>query len=241
MVNRALRTFAVLALAAAPAAAQGSGDWSVTVYLQQSFPKQTNTNRQIAEINAAFGTRFEDWDDTVNLSAGALFLKRVSPRWLAGVEVDASRGSIGGTEKVATEAGPAELSFEQKYDLYADLLAAAHFLPCPSCRRVVPFALLAAGVGYEKDETTLTLRNDFLDSGLRAESDGTFPVYTAGLGVDVPLPAGGRWYLEAGVAYFWGRLKHRVPATGDLAPSPEVLADTDSTGPNYWIGVGRRF
>jgi hypothetical protein len=32
-----------------------------------------------------------------------------------------------------------------------------------------------------------------------------------------------------------------LPARGSLAPAPEVLADTDSTGPNYWLGVGRRF
>ncbi len=241
MATRALWTLAALVLVAAPAAAQPGGEWSLTVFVQQSFPKQTNTNRQIAEINAAFSTRFEDWDDATNLSLGTTLFRRVSPRWLVGLEADASRGSIGGTETVLTEAGPAELRFEQKYDLYADLLGVAHFLPCPSCRRVVPFALLGAGVAYEKDTTTLTLRNEYLDSGLRAESDGTFPVYTTGLGVDVPLSPGGAWYLEAGAAYFWGRFKHQVPANGDLAPSPEVLADTDSTGPNYWIGIGHRF
>jgi opacity protein-like surface antigen len=234
-----------LAASGAPAAAQaqgaghGGGVWSLTLYGQESFPKQTNTNDQIAEINRTFGTHFEDWDDTHNLSL-QLF-RRVSPRWQLGLEVDGSRGSIGGTETVLTEAGPAELEFEQKYDLYADLLGVAHFLPCPSCRRVTPFVLLGAGVAYEKDTTTLTLRNEYLDSELTADSDGTFPVYTAGLGLDVPVPAGGPWYLEVGTAYFWGRFEHRVPARGDLAPAPEVLADTDSTGPNYWIGIGRRF
>ncbi len=241
MRNRVLRTLAALVVGAAPAAAQAGGAWSLTLYAQQSFPKQTNTNQQIAEINDVFGTHFEDWDDATNLSLGVQLFRRTSTRWQLGLEVDGSRGSIGGTETVLTEAGPAELEFEQKYDLYADLLAVAHFLPCPSCRRVTPFVLLGAGVAYEKDTTTLTLRNEFLDSGLRAKSDGTFPVYTAGLGVDVPVPANGAWYLEAGAAYFWGRFKHQVPARGDLAPAPEVLADTDSTGPNYWIGIGRRF
>ncbi len=249
MTHRVGPTLAALALAAAAATApaqaqttdQSGGLWSLTLYGQESFPKQTNTNDQIAEINRAFGTHFEDWGDTHNLSVGLQLFRRVSPRWQLGLEVDGSRGSIGGTETVLTEAGPAELEFEQKYDLYADLLAVAHFLPCPSCRRITPFVLFGAGVAYEKDTTTLTLRNEFLDSGLRANSDGTFPVYTAGLGIDVPVPANGAWYLEAGAAYFWGRFKHQVPARGDLAPAPEVLADTDSTGPNYWIGIGLRF
>lgn len=241
MTIRSLRALAALLLGAAPAAAQGAGPWSLTVYVQESFPKQTHTNRQIAEINAVFGTDFEDWDDVHNLSLGAQLFRRVSPRWQVGVEVDVSRGSVDGTETVLTEAGPARLSFEQEYDLYADLLAVAHFLPCRECRRAVPFVLAGAGMGYEEDTTTLTLRNELLDLGLRAESDGTFPVYTVGVGVDVPVPAGGRWYLEAGVAYFWGRLEHHVPVEGELAPAPEVLADTDSTGLNYWIGVGRRF
>lgn len=241
MTIRSLRALAALLLGAAPAAAHAAGAWSLTLYVQESFPKQTHTNRQIAEINAVFGTDFEDWDDVHNLSLGAQLFRRVSPRWQLGVEVDVSRGSVDGTETVLTEAGPARLSFEQEYDLYADLLAVAHFLPCRSCRRAVPFVLAGAGVAYEEDTTTLTLRNELLDLGLRAESDGTFPVYTVGVGVDVPIPAAGPWYLEAGAAYFWGRLEHHVPVAGELAPSSKVLADTDSTGPNYWVGVGRRF
>jgi len=241
MANHRLWAAAALVLGTLPASAQSSGPWSLTVYLQESFPKQTNTNRQIAEINATFGTDFDDWDDVHNLSVGAQLFRRVSPRWQVGVEADVSQGSIDGTETVATEAGPARLAFEQKYDLYADVLAVAHFLPCNACRRAVPFVLAGAGFGYEDDTTTLTLRNELLDLGLRAESDGTFPVYTVGVGIDVPVPADGRWYVEAGVAYFWGRLRHRVPVAGELAPSAEVLADTDSTGPNYWVGLGRRF
>jgi hypothetical protein len=36
-------------------------------------------------------------------------------------------------------------------------------------------------------------------------------------------------------------MTNQVPATGDLAPSPRVTADTDLTGPNYWLGIGHSF
>jgi hypothetical protein len=48
------------------------------------------------------------------------------------------------------------------------------------------------------------------------------------------------WYAEIGISCSWVRLKHDVPASGSMAP-PTVTADTDSTGPNVWLGIGRRF
>lgn len=229
----------VLALAGAAGAA--AAEWTLNVYLQEAFPKQTRTNAQIAEINGMFGTDFEDWDDIHNLSLGAQLLRDVSPRWRVGLEADWSRGSISGSAEIETEAGPARLEFEQRYSTFADLLAAAHWRPCRDCRRVEPFVLLGAGVAWEEDRTTLTLRNEHLDEDLRVDHDGFYPVATAGIGIDVPLSARRRTFLQFGTAYFWGRLEDTVPMRGSLAPAAEVVADTDSTGPNYWIGVAWRF
>ena len=229
--------WALAALAALPTAAAES---SFDLYVQEAFPKQTRTNAQIAEINAAFGTDFDDWDDTHNLSLGAKWLWRVAPRWRVGVEVDWSRGAIDGAATVDTPAGPARLEFEQRYSIFANLLAAAHFLPCPACRRGEPFVLLGVGVAYERDHTTLTLRNDFLDDALRADHDGAFPAATAGVGIDLPISRRRPLFLQLGVAYYWGRLEERVPVRGSLAPAPEAIADTDSTGPNYWVGLSWR-
>ena len=231
----------LLVVLAGPAWAQVAPEWAVTGYLQEAFPKQTRTNQQIAEINQIFGADFDDWDDVHNLSLGVKLLRRVSPRWLAGLELDYSAGAIDGSATVPTEAGPAAVDFEQRYSVFADFMVAAHWQPCRGCERAVPFVLLAAGIGYEKDRTTLTLRNAYLDEELRVDNDGWFPAATAGLGLDVPFGERRLWYGELGVAYFWGRLEHHVPALGSLAPAPEVLADTDSTGPNYWVGVGWRF
>ena len=47
-------------------------------------------------------------------------------------------------------------------------------------------------------------------------------------------------FLQVGTAYFWGRLEEEAAAQGSLAPAPQVTADTDSTGPNYWIGLSWR-
>jgi len=212
-----------------------------TFYLQQSFPKQTVTNQQIQQINQMFGVNFDDWSDVANLSVGAQLFKRVSPYWKVGVQVDYSAGAIKGSQTITTEAGPAELSFEQRYHSYFDVYAVAHFLPCPNCSKVVPFIYGGVGYGYESDRTTLTLRNEFLDEGLKVENDGWFPTYSAGVGIDVPLSSKDTWYLEFGGAYVWARMINTVPASGSLAPAPEVTADTDFTGPNYWLGIGLKF
>jgi|GEM_PF-1876714 len=232
----------LVACAAAPAAAQEQGrDRWFNVFLQQSFPRQDTTNAQIDEINGMFGTGFDTWDDVVNLSLGLQLFWRVSPYLRMGAELDLSQGQIDGEETVDTLAGPARLKFIQRYSVFTSALLVAHVLPCPSCERVKPFILAAAGVGYEEDRTQLTLNNSFIYEQLVVENDGAFPVYTAGCGLDIPFAKGSDWYGIVGIAYYWGRLDHYVSAEGSLAPAPEVRADTDSTGPNYWLGVGRRF
>ncbi len=248
-VTRNLRTAATLvaavaclgSLGGAPAYAANPAPWYFTFYLQQSYPTQTNTNLQIQQINQMFGSEFEDWSDVANLSVGTQLFRRVSPYWKVGVQLDYSAGAIKGNATVATEAGPANLAFEQRYDTYFDVYAVAHFLPCPSCTKAVPFIYGGAGIGYEKDRTTLALTNDVLNEGLRVDNSGWFPTYSAGLGVDIPLSSNDRWYVELGGAYVWARMTKTQPATGSLAPAPEVTADTDFTGPNYWVGFGVKF
>ncbi|WP_257311856.1 outer membrane protein [Geothrix fuzhouensis] len=215
--------------------------WTATVYVQQSWPKQTETNRQIKDINAAMGSSFKTWDDVANLNLGLQVYRDLHPLWKAGVELDYSRGKIDGTSTVDTPAGPATLRFEQKYSVYADLLFLVQFRPIGTDHRWIPFFQAGAGMAYEKDRTLLTLRNDVLDETLvRVDNDGWFPMFTAGIGVDLYLSDHRTWYAEAGASYTWARLKHDVSASGSLVP-PTVKADTDSTGPNVWLGIGRRF
>jgi hypothetical protein len=222
-------------------AQEASAPWTATVYLQQSWPKQTETNRQIKDINAAMGTSFKTWDDVANLNLGAQVYRDLDPRWKLGLELDYSRGKIDGAATVATLAGPATLRFEQKYTIYADLLLLAQFRPLGANRRWVPFLQAGAGLAYEKDRTLLTMRNPVLDETLvHVDNDGWFPMYTFGVGVDVYFSDKRAWYAEAGASYSWARLKHDVSASGSLVP-PTVKADTDSTGPNVWLGIGRRF
>jgi len=225
----------VVTVAAPRAVAQGTEEsrwW--TLYIQRSWPKQTNTNAQIQMINDTFGSNFDTWDDVTNLSVGTQLFWRVNRTMRLGIELDFS--------PVPTEeAGPANLKFVQNYSMFATVLAAAHFMPCPSCDSVKPFILLAAGYAYERDTTQLTLHNTFFYERLEVLNDGWFPVLTFGAGIDVPLSRESPWAVQLGAAYYWGRLKHMVPARGSLAPAPEIEADTDSTGPNVWIGVVRSF
>ena len=240
----ALRRLAVVVAAAAAvagAAQAQTGERAFTLLLQQGFPKQTNTNKQIDQINATFGTDFDTWDDVANLNIGGTMFWRVLPTLQVGFEIDYSQGEISGAATVPTEAGDARLRFKQRYSIYADAMAVAHWLPCERCTTVRPFVLGGLGVGYEKDRTTLTLRNDYLDESLRVDNDGTFPVFTAGVGIDAYVFGNPTWYFQVGGAYYWGRLKHKVAASGSLAPSPTVEADNDTTGPNYWIGIGHTF
>ena len=230
-----------LLLAAGASAQTGNADWFVTAYLQQSFPKQTNTNLQIEQINDMFGVDFDTWDDVPNLNLGLQLFRQLSPSWKVGLQLDYSAGAVDGVATVDTEAGPARLAFEQEYSTYADVYAIVHYLPCPTCRNLVPFVLGGVGIAYEEDTTTLTLTNDFIDEYLLVENDGYFASYTAGLGFDWYVGPERRWYVIVGGAYVWARMKNTVPAEGGLAPAAEVLADTDVSGPNYWIGIGRRF
>jgi len=231
----------LVALAPAARAADDGKPYYFTFYLQQSWPKQTATNAQIQQINQMFGANFDDWSDVANLNVGLQLFKRVSPHWKLGLQLDYSQGAIEGHTTVPTEAGDAQLSFEQRYSIYIDLYLVAHYLPCVSCTRVVPFVYLGGGVGYEKDRTTLTLGNQYFSQGLQVDNSGSFPTFSAGVGIDVPLSSTKPWYLELGVAYVWARMTNTVPATGELAPAPTVTADTDFTGPNVWIGFGTRF
>jgi len=231
----------VAAVFCVPAGAASDGSREFTVYIQQAWPKQTTTNEQIHDINRIFGTDFDDWGDVANLSAGGQVWWPFRPGLQFGLQVDLGSGSIEGAEQVMTEAGPARLSFEQQYDLYADVYGVVKWKPWPEMQHVRPFLYAGLGIAYESDTTTLRLRNEVIDSHLRVENDGWFPTYTAGLGLDVPFTEQRRWYFEVGVAYVWSRMTNEVPASGDLAPTPTVTADTDLTGPNYWLGVGRSF
>ena len=222
-------------------AQEAASPWSGVLYLQQSWPKQTEANRQIKDINAAFGSGFKTWDDAANLNLGLLVFRDLDARWKLGLELDYSRGRISGTQTVDTLAGPATLAFEQKYSVYADLLVVAQFNPWGRQGRWIPFLSAGFGIAYDKDRTLLTLRNDLLDETLvQVDNSGWFPMLTAGAGVDVYLTERRTWYAEAGLSYSWARLKHQVAASGSLV-NPQVTADTDSTGPNVWLGVGRRF
>jgi len=234
---------AAVALSFAPwaAAQQPQGTRTFTLYLQQAFPKQSNTNQQIDLINQTFGTNFDTWDDIANVSLGAKLFWRVSPRWLVGLEADLGAGGITGTAETDTIAGPANVSFSQTYAIYADLMLATHYLPCRSCTKLEPFVLGGIGIGYEQDTTRLTLANSFVYQRLFVRNDGWFPVATLGIGLYAHVFRDPSWHLEGGVAYYWARLDHMVNAEGALAPSRQVRADSDTTGPNYWIGFGKSF
>jgi hypothetical protein len=225
-----------------PAKAQETrSPWSFTAYLQQSWPKQTETNNQIKDINTTLGSSFKTWDDVANLNLGVQVFRDLDPHWKVGLELDYSQGKINGANTVDTPAGPATAAFEQKYTLYADLLAVVQYRPLGREGRWIPFLLAGCGMAYEKDRTLLTLHNDLLDDTLiQVDNSGWFPILTAGAGIDVYVSHRRKWYVEVGGSYTWARLKHVVPASGSMAP-PSVTADTDSTGPNVWLGIGRQF
>jgi len=120
-------------------------------------------------------------------------------------------------------------------------MVAAHYFPCRSCERVKPFFLMAAGAAYEKDRTTLTLTNDYLDESLRVDNDGWFPAATAGVGVEITLVRRPRLVPGGGGRLLLG--PPRAPRAGRglaRAGAPKCCPTTiDRT--NYWIGIGRRF
>jgi hypothetical protein len=236
---------AILASPLLPAQESDHG-WSLAGYVQQSWPKQTETNRQIKdEINGALGTNFKTWADVANINLGAVGMKKLAPHWNLGFEADWSAGQISGTESVADFGfGPGEVAFKQRYSTYADLQLMTQFRPLGCSGRWDPFLAAAVGLAYDKDYTTLT----FAGAGggpsallLRVDNHGFFPILNCGIGVDYFLSSSRVWFIEAEAGYSWCRLKHQAQAAGLEAPAPRVTADSDSTGPNVLLGVGCHF
>jgi hypothetical protein len=87
--------------------------------------------------------------------------------------------------------------------------------------------------------------NDVVYNSARAESNGWFPVATAGFGFLAPLDSRSRWSLDFGGGYTWGRLNQRVIRQGTQAFPGEtggrVSIESSLTGAAVWFGVGRRF
>jgi hypothetical protein len=235
-----------LALAAPGLRAQEELPWSVTGYFQQSWPKQTETNDQIKQqINAPLGTHFKTWDEVTTLNLGVLALRTLTPTWKLGIEADWSAGQISGTEPVADFGfGPGSVAFKQRYCTYADFQCMAQYRPLGGAGRWSPFVSAAVGLAYEKDFTTLGFQSALDGSNtllLRVDNHGFFPLLNCGIGVDYFLSPARTWYLEGEAGYSWCRLKHQAQAVGAMAPGPTVTADTDDTGPNLLLGIGRRF
>jgi hypothetical protein len=217
----------LVALSLAGSAEAQNPKTTVVGYWQQSFPKQTVTNQQIEDINAAFGANFPTWKDKVNGNIGVILLRDVTRNFRAGAQFDYSRGSISGEEIVETPAGPAIATFKQSYDRYFDLLGMGrwHFKPDT---RFDPFLYGAAGMAYEKDDFSLRIANDNLNEDLFAKTSGTMPIASIGAG------------LEFTGGYTWAHKSKSIPAQGSLSPG-NVIADTNLTGPNYTIGIGKRW
>jgi hypothetical protein len=221
--------------------------WSMAGYLQQGWPKNTNTNQQIRDnINAPFGTHFETWDDVPNVNLGLLALRTVAPKWKVGLEADWSSGSIGGTQQAQDFGlGPGSVYLKEKYQTYADLQVLVQVRPFGDEGRVVPFLSTAGGLAYDNDSTTIRFMSS---SGggttdlLRVTNHGFFPVLNVGIGMDVFLSGKRLWFVETQLGYTWARLTRNAPASGPGANGqPTVKDDTDDTGPNVLLGVGRRF
>jgi hypothetical protein len=220
--------------------------WAIAGYLQQGWAKNTNTNQQIHDqVNGSLGTHYETWADVPNVNLGVLALRSVSPKWKVGLEADWSSGSIGGTQSGQNDMlGSGSVYFQEKYKTYADLQILVQVRPFGEQGRVVPFLSAASGIAYDNDTTTLRFTSsqggDPMEL-LHVNNHGWFPVLNLGIGMDVFLSAKRAWFLETQLAYTWARLKRNAPASGLVASGPTVVDDTDDTGPNVLLGLGRRF
>jgi len=245
--SRSAGLLCVLLTLPLPALAQQAEPlWSVAGYLQQGWVKNTETNRQIREdINGSLGTHYGTWKDVANVNLGVLALRTVSPKWKLGLEADWSSGSIGGTQNGQNSAlGSGSVYFKEEYRTYADLQVLAQVRPFGDTGRVVPFLSAATGIAYDDDTTTLKFTSsqggDPMEL-LHVTNHGWFPVLNVGIGMDVFLGARRLWFVETQLGYTWARLKRNAPASGLIVSGATVTDDTDDTGPNVMLGLGRRF
>jgi hypothetical protein len=246
---RTVGLMAALATCYLPVTAQDAEPkWAVTGYLQDGWPKQTATNASIHQINDTFGTHYKTWSRVDNVNLGVMALRRISPLWKVGFEADYSQGGIKGREAVNSPLlGPGSLAFDQSYSVYADMQVIIQCRPFGENRRVVPFASMATGIAYDQDRTTLDFTSSLDGSRaplLRVDNHGWYPVLNLGIGMDVFLTGKRVWFVETQLGYTWARLKKTVGASGlipQMAGTSTVEADTDNTGANLLVGLGRRF
>jgi len=205
--------------------------------LAADVPKQTNTNKQIEQINDMFGVNFDTWTTSrTSVSVASILAglsevegghrNRLQPR---GIDDEAT---------VETEA-VRDPAFEQTYSVYTTS-SSRPLSACPTCRVVVPFCVGGIGVAYEKDTTSCRSETNTSTSTCRSTTTGSSDVHRRDRNRQlrvryVQLVPGARSVLRPGPSSTNGR-------GGGLARAPpEVRADQDSTGPSWWIGVGKRF
>ena len=251
MKRRFLFASLIASILVVPVARSADRPFLIEVYGQAGFADQSLADQRIDRINEHWGTDFETWNDPTVQYLGARLLKEVSPRWMIGLQAEYGRAPM---SRSALAIPPFEPPTEHKFVLkqesdLADLMVVGRRSLCSSCRRLDPFVHVGAGVGYATGSTHFeanpTVPHLFYNY-LRLESDGWFPVATVALGVSTPLNDGGRWFLELGTGYQWGRLSHDVRVEGPLRfpgePGGEqVSTETNATGASFWLGLGARF
>jgi hypothetical protein len=244
--------FLVAAMFAASTARGADRPFRFVLYGQLGFADQSLVNRRIERINDVWGTNFQTWDKPTTFHLGARLLKQVSRRWSLGVQADYGRASLRRRAVVIPPYEPPmehNIALTQESDVLADLMAVGRLSLCGSCPRFEPFVLGGVGAGYARG-SSFYVANPAGPSAvynyLRLESHGWFPMATLALGVTTPLDRSGRWSLELGGGYLWGRLRQDVRADGLLRFPGEpvtqrVLTETTVTGPSLWIGLGTIF
>jgi hypothetical protein len=220
--------------------AQDKDRKEAVVYIQQTWPAQTSTNKQISDISSMLQTEpgLKDWSDKMNLNIGGDIRSPIGKGFYFGGRFDYSTGKIKQTVDAQTPYGPSKLHFNQEFSYYLDALAIVkkNF----GNGRIKPFLLAGTGFFASKDNTLVDLEGlgDF------SVSNKSFaPTSLVEGGIDVNM--GKRFFFETAGGYQWGHFSKEQPATGTLAPifapTGRVPADNNINGPFYRVGAGLRF
>ena len=241
MLRQILAACTTAGLCCAPAIASG-GPLSLVGYVQYSQPAQTETNRQIADINMQLGTHLRDWHSVSSFNAGFMALWQMGDHWRVGPEVDLGFGGLKDSGVTETLYGPANASFEQEYSPYLDVLAVGQFHALPG-KSIDPFVVVGVGGAYDRDVTKLTVSNDLFKQEFRVPNRSLMPLFTAGVGADVRLA--NSTFVELAAGYTYAMSTNTRDAEGDLLPpGSTVRVVNDLRGPYASIGlrvdVGRR-
>ena len=205
----------------------------VLVYLHPTWPKLTQSDKEIEKINQQLGTDFTKWGDVFKATAGVELRKKLNDKFDLGINVfEYSRGKIDETEPFIY--GSAHLIQKREYFGFGPNL----YYNFSRGKTINPFIGLGVSANHLKSSVKMTLEG-YLNEHSTAELSDWSPGATISAGANLRLNK----HLEftGWVNYTWGKFKKDITVHDNLVGEYKLHSVVDITGPGVLLGLNYVF